>query len=208
MESDSIFLPETSEGLTPQPHRPPSPAASRVKLLILVLVLTSCTSVQTPEAECGDPNWYLQVWRIGVPETQLDEPEGEPFTTDCIALADLCCFSDAAFILPQTSHGPLHCTTPADIYLLLKSSDFIAHDLDPGTAYQGCDDEDKEVRLELVLKRSVEINPAREMRCSVRENVLLGMSRALWMVGVLSLHQACRSEIRISTSTCSRKRRE
>jgi hypothetical protein len=85
---------------------------------------------------------------------------------------------DAAFIIPQTSHGPLYCTTPSDIYLLLKSSDFIPHDLDPATAYEGCDPESRleNIRVELVLRKYVTLDPAREFRCFVRGNILLGQS--------------------------------
>ena len=91
---------------------------------------------------------------------------------------------DAAFILPQTSHGPLHCTSPADIYLLLKSSDFISHGLDPVRAYatgEEIPEESEEpdrsgLKVELVLKEYQDVNPSREMRCFVRENVLIGTS--------------------------------
>ena len=83
-------------------------------------------------------------------------------------------------MVPQTAHGPLYCTTPADIYLLLKSSDFISHGIDPSTAYASGHGEEEgaqlRVRIELVLKRFVEIHPSREFRCFVRDNRLLGMS--------------------------------
>jgi hypothetical protein len=89
---------------------------------------------------------------------------------------------DAAFILPQTAHGPLHCASPADVYLLFKSSDFISHDLDPSRAYaSGGISINEDVRidradakLEMVLKEYIQVNPSREFRCFVRNNVLLG----------------------------------
>ncbi|KAL1405873.1 hypothetical protein Q8F55_007552 [Vanrija albida] len=88
---------------------------------------------------------------------------------------------DAAFLLPQTEFGPLHCISPDDVYLLLKSSDFIQHDLDPERAYEGCVGVDAaalpEPRIELVLKKFVELNPAREVRCFVRDNILLAVSQ-------------------------------
>ncbi|TXT08823.1 hypothetical protein VHUM_02951 [Vanrija humicola] len=90
---------------------------------------------------------------------------------------------DAAFLLPQTEYGPLHCIAPDDVYLLLKSSDFIQHDLDADRAYEGCVGVDAgaerppEPRIELVLKKFVELNPAREVRCFVRDNVLLAVSQ-------------------------------
>ncbi len=45
---------------------------------------------------------------------------------------------DAAWLLP--AGAPLRCTAPADVYLLLKSSDFVSHDLDEGAVFAGCDD--------------------------------------------------------------------
>ena len=41
---------------------------------------------------------------------------------------------------------PLKCQSPADVYLLLKSSDFISHDLDH--AFDGCVDFDPELPVE------------------------------------------------------------
>ncbi|OCF37012.1 cytoplasmic protein [Kwoniella heveanensis BCC8398] len=85
---------------------------------------------------------------------------------------------DAAFILPQTAAGPLHCTSPADVYLLLKSSDFIHHDLDPARAYAGIgSDHDRRHRVEIVLKRFEDLIPSREVRCFVRNNLLIGVSQ-------------------------------
>ncbi|KAL5635767.1 hypothetical protein ACGC1H_004543 [Rhizoctonia solani] len=45
---------------------------------------------------------------------------------------------DAGWML--TSSGPLRCTSPADVYLLLKSSDFAMHDLDNNRVFEGCID--------------------------------------------------------------------
>lgn len=92
---------------------------------------------------------------------------------------------DAAFLLPQTEFGPLHCISPDDVYLLLKSSDFIQHDLDAERAYEGCvgAENPPEPRIELVLKKFVELNPAREVRCFVRDNILLGEWDARWTTG-------------------------
>jgi hypothetical protein len=85
---------------------------------------------------------------------------------------------DAAFLLPQTSDGPLHCTSPEDIYLLLKSSDFLTHAITPERVYEGCENiPSKEgMKLELILRKyeSSRINPSREFRCFVRNDILLG----------------------------------
>lgn len=91
---------------------------------------------------------------------------------------------DAAFIIPQT-RGPLCCSTPADVYLLLKSSDLIQHDLDSERAYEGVTigieaaselAGSRGMRIELVLRSFMEMNPSREVRCFVRNDILLGMS--------------------------------
>ena len=88
---------------------------------------------------------------------------------------------DAAFLLPQTQYGPLHCQTPYDIYLLLKSSDFLSHSMDPQRAYANEGQEEtrdiptkEDMKLELVLRKYESINPSREFRCFVREDILLG----------------------------------
>lgn len=69
----------------------------------------------------------------------------------------------------------------SDIFLLLKSSDFIAHDL--AHAYEDCSDaavegaEGVRVRpevVELVLRRWFDLAPSMEFRCFVRENKLVG----------------------------------
>lgn len=83
----------------------------------------------------------------------------------------------------------LKCQTPADVYLLLKSSDFISHDLD--RAFDDCVDYDPALSLEglsleeggrrrrgwsfeLVLKKWFDMPRSQEWRCFVRENRLLG----------------------------------
>jgi hypothetical protein len=77
---------------------------------------------------------------------------------------------------------------------LLKSSDFVLHDLDAESVFDGCvdnakdgnDDAEGEVevgggsgracayRLELVLRKWFAIEPSREMRAFVRDGVLVG----------------------------------
>ncbi|KAH8998686.1 D123-domain-containing protein [Lactarius akahatsu] len=85
---------------------------------------------------------------------------------------------DAAWLLPSSS--PLKCTSPADVYLLLKSSDFITHDLDAASVFEGCVDGPGVpggYRLELVLRKWFAIDPSREMRAFVRDGVLVGISQ-------------------------------
>ncbi|KAJ4482201.1 D123-domain-containing protein [Lentinula aciculospora] len=83
---------------------------------------------------------------------------------------------DASWILPASS--PLKCTSPADVYLLLKSSDFISHDLFPSMVFDGCEPiASNSYNLELVLRKWYSFDRSRELRCFVRDNVLLGISQ-------------------------------
>lgn len=75
-------------------------------------------------------------------------------------------------MLPVTS--PLRCTSPADVYLLLKSSDFISHDLDPEAVFQYCKERPQGYELELVLRKWYPVDRVREFRCFVRQEMLLG----------------------------------
>jgi hypothetical protein len=75
-------------------------------------------------------------------------------------------------MLPAGS--PMKCTSPADVYILLKSSDFIAHDLDAKNVFPGQDVGDGTYELELVLRKWYPMDRSRELRCFVRDNCLLG----------------------------------
>ncbi|KAJ7780595.1 D123-domain-containing protein [Mycena maculata] len=84
---------------------------------------------------------------------------------------------DASWILPASS--PLKCTSPADVYMLLKSSDFITHDITPASVFDGCagSADAHPYELELVLRKWYPVDRSRELRCFVRQNTLLGMSQ-------------------------------
>lgn len=93
---------------------------------------------------------------------------------------------DAAFM---SATNDLQCRTANDIYLLLKSSDFITHDLEH--PFDGCVSDEEaaaataldtqlvratpkpEIPYHLVLRKYVNFNPSLEFRCFVRNNVLL-----------------------------------
>lgn len=79
----------------------------------------------------------------------------------------------------------LQCQTPNDIYLLLKSSDFITHDLehpfddtepesDPSTNRTE-KPTSSEIPYYLVLRKYFNLNPSLEFRCFVRNRTLLCM---------------------------------
>ncbi|KAJ7134571.1 D123-domain-containing protein [Mycena epipterygia] len=84
---------------------------------------------------------------------------------------------DASWILPASS--PLKCTSPADVYMLLKSSDFVTHDLTPESVFEGCipPTNSAPYELELVLRKWYPVDRSRELRCFVRQNTLLGISQ-------------------------------
>ena len=83
--------------------------------------------------------------------------------------------------------GTLKCSSIADIFLLLKSSDFIAHDL--SHAYEDCisdstaSDEASDnhgitarpQNFDLILRKWYDLHPSMEFRCFVRNNHLIGM---------------------------------
>ncbi|BFZ57865.1 hypothetical protein PYCC9005_004920 [Savitreella phatthalungensis] len=73
----------------------------------------------------------------------------------------------------------LRCRDPSDIYLLLKSSDFINHDLG-GHAFENCVDDRSALRpeeVELVLKKWFDVRPSLEFRCFVLDKRLKAISQ-------------------------------
>lgn len=81
-------------------------------------------------------------------------------------------------MLPASS--PLKCMSPADVYLLLKSSDFVLNDLDATELFKECDRSTDSVDpgydLELVLRKWYPVDRSRELRCFVRREMLIGTS--------------------------------
>jgi hypothetical protein len=87
---------------------------------------------------------------------------------------------DATWISATNS---LECRTPTDIYLLLKSSDFVTHDIEH--AFDDCVDGDESseaakmtkatIPYHLVLRKYVQLNPSVEFRCFVRNRKLIAI---------------------------------
>lgn len=84
---------------------------------------------------------------------------------------------DATWIAATNS---MECRTPNDIYLLLKSSDFVAHDLQH--AFDDTADEGDPtgpfgpaVPYHLVLRKWITLNPSVEFRCFVRNRKLIAI---------------------------------
>ncbi|ESO91151.1 hypothetical protein LOTGIDRAFT_228703 [Lottia gigantea] len=71
----------------------------------------------------------------------------------------------------------LKCTCPCDLYLLLKSSDFIAHDLtEPFIHCEDCGNQEP-IQYELVLRKWMDIQTGMEFRCFVRDKNLIAISQ-------------------------------
>lgn len=95
---------------------------------------------------------------------------------------------DAQWISTTSS---LKCVSASDIYLLLKSSSYIVHDLTesysdcvdverPAASATGADEGseiDPNQTFELVLRQWVSINPALEFRCFVKDRTLIGATQ-------------------------------
>jgi hypothetical protein len=82
---------------------------------------------------------------------------------------------DAAWI---TATQSLKCTSPFDVFLLLKSSDFINHDLNH--AYENCVDTAEETRpqqFNLVLRKWYDLQPSMEFRCFVKNQEIIGITQ-------------------------------
>ncbi|KAK5017154.1 cell division cycle protein-like protein [Cryomyces antarcticus] len=89
---------------------------------------------------------------------------------------------DATWINATNS---MECRTPSDIYLLLKSSDFVTHDLEH--AFDDCEDYShsdtaasaadplSEIPYHLVLRKYLLLNPSVEFRCFVRNRKLIAL---------------------------------
>ncbi|CAF0739772.1 unnamed protein product [Brachionus calyciflorus] len=75
----------------------------------------------------------------------------------------------------------LSCDRLSDVYMLLKSSDFISHDLNE--AFNHCEDKEEKRQVidsfeyKLVLREWININPSMEFRCFVSQNKLIGITQ-------------------------------
>ena len=79
----------------------------------------------------------------------------------------------------------LRCCTPDEVFLLLKSSDRAAHDLEDALANcssssdtsQNDDDDDVHHQHVLALRKWYDLKPGREFRCFVVDSILVGISQ-------------------------------
>jgi len=82
---------------------------------------------------------------------------------------------DATWI--SMKKNSMECATPNDIYLLLKSSDFVTHDLEH--AFDDTEDSEsvrqEDIKYVLVLRKWFKVNPSCEFRCFVRDRRVIGI---------------------------------
>ncbi|KAI9622072.1 hypothetical protein KEM48_007382 [Puccinia striiformis f. sp. tritici PST-130] len=81
---------------------------------------------------------------------------------------------DAGFLL-VSGDGPLRCRSAMDVYMLLKGSDCIFHDLDVHEKIPQASS-DSPLPVVLVLREWFNLNPAHEFRCFVRDRKLIAIS--------------------------------
>jgi len=82
---------------------------------------------------------------------------------------------DAQWMLSESKL--LRCTSVSDVFLVLKSSSFVTHDV--CKAYNNCTDHvaEKEVKRVLALRKWYDINPSMEFRCFVKNGNMIGISQ-------------------------------
>ncbi|KAL7271105.1 hypothetical protein RUND412_006161 [Rhizina undulata] len=81
---------------------------------------------------------------------------------------------DATFMSPTNS---LECRSASEIYLLLKSSDFITHDLEHPFDHCVGDEKENDIDYHLVLRKWFDLNPSVEFRCFVKDRRLVAISQ-------------------------------
>ena len=81
---------------------------------------------------------------------------------------------DATFM---SATNDMFCSSANDVYLLLKSSDFVTHDLDHAFDDTFEDGSAPPIPYHLVLRKAFNLNPALEFRCFVRNKTLLAISQ-------------------------------
>lgn len=85
------------------------------------------------------------------------------------------------------NNGTMKCETPGDVYILLKSSDFVSHDIqhpfDEATGNNDTEDteakvgEDATFQFELVLRKWSNLHASQEFRCFVSNHELVAISQ-------------------------------
>ncbi|PCH40250.1 D123-domain-containing protein [Wolfiporia cocos MD-104 SS10] len=170
LDSDGVFLPEGAEDVSVTLVRSCRPAES---------TLSDDEGDEEEEDEAEDERQKFAFPELDAQIRDAVEKYGAVFPK-----LNFSSPRDAAWMLPASS--PMKCTSPADVYLLLKSSDFVEHDLSTEHVFDGCEPQSRtagsdragpEYNIELVLRKWYPVDRSRELRCFVRQEKLLGISQ-------------------------------
>lgn len=121
-------------------------------------------------------------WKEEEEETKKQEypdfPEFDKQLTESLSRLGNKVFIKLNWSSPRDAFWSLNksfCETLSDVYILLKSSDFISHDLNH--PFDDCDPIEaskQELKYYFVARRWASLNPMMEFRCFVKDNKLIG----------------------------------
>ncbi|GAA57779.1 cell division cycle protein 123 homolog, partial [Clonorchis sinensis] len=142
-------------------------------------------SAHLPEPQSEDSDDDCEVWTDESETPERPEfPEFEAKVSDAIAQLGGCVFPKLNWSAPKDAFwllgdNLLRCRSFTDVYLVLKASDFIAHDLTAPFALctdfpvENVYDPVEDYRPQLVLRRWKDCRPDSEFRCFVRKKKLI-----------------------------------
>ncbi|KAJ1560432.1 hypothetical protein HK405_007121 [Cladochytrium tenue] len=180
LNADGVFLPRDRNG-NHQPHFPRQENSADDE--------SDSTESDTSSADSGgDDEDDPPAWA-----TIPDFPDLERDIAEAIKELGGAVFPKLNWSSPKDASwvalgGSLKCHSSGDVFLLLKSSDFVAHDL--SHAFDNCVDgvatdtaaaasaergSTQHPRFELVLRKWYDLNPALEFRCFVRNHELVAV---------------------------------
>jgi len=147
------------------------------------IMLPKCCQEESSTLQTDDSDWSDQDEDNQEDAIRPDFPEMHSQVKEAISRLGGAVFvklnwsspKDANWMLPQG----LKCFSFSDIIHLLKSSDFVTHDLT--APFEHCADFTgaslHNFKYKLVLRRWADTNPLHEFRCFVRQNHLVGISQ-------------------------------
>ncbi|KAJ8381547.1 hypothetical protein SKAU_G00023250 [Synaphobranchus kaupii] len=147
-------------------------------------VTTTHKQSSTNTADCEEEEEDIQ-WSDDETTTTVTAPEFPEFNSkvqEAINFLGGNVFPKLNWSAPRDANwialnNSLQCQNLRDIFLLFKSSDFIAHDFTQPFLQCSDDSPDPEISYELVLRKWSELIPGGEFRCFVKENKLIGISQ-------------------------------
>ncbi|KAI0802046.1 D123-domain-containing protein [Irpex lacteus] len=169
LRSDGVFLPEGSEDLS---------VCSALDLAPMASALSDDEDGSEGDGSDSDEEEQEPRRKFAFPELDTRIRDAVKEYGAVFPKLNFSSPRDAAWMLPPSN--PLKCTAPSDVYTLLKSSDFVLHDLNQDDVFEGCDSDTvarPHYDLELVLRKWYPVDRSRELRCFVRREILLGISQ-------------------------------